>query len=504
MNHMTAPPLFITIAQGSETRTAIRLAPGSSGIYKTVGNSLQLQGKILSGGQVLPWKWSGLHEQDGWIYLIFPFDNRRSQDPLRPLEEIFSGSPEYALKVLKTFLLSLSDLKRRGEITPEAYQLKGCFFDDTLQFHILHPLVGEIMDREAEKDYLPSGTSGERELVYRLLRRLHSCFLSSSPGSHASPSYTEPPRPVHPHEQLPDLRNDIAGFLFSVVVEEKIPSFDIMVKNIVEWADCPLYEDRNPKEKSETLGKAQSLSARSRRRKYRAHLKKKYGTVFTATAAGLVVLGFLIAPVIRRSLEPDITEGLQPTEVIRLFYESQNSLDHQIMEECTLKNAGSSHLNQVTTLFVISRVRQGLEMKNFFLSAPEWIEQGKPGLEDGRFVFGNTDLTIQSLPEENGYRVDYTRWTTLPPEASDTLSEEQRSAIDSLQQVEAYRIREYLHMTETKKGWKIDELREIDRQSVNASRLHSEKTDPRNSMREVLINRPPANPVPRARLSLRS
>ncbi|MDY7030245.1 MAG: hypothetical protein SVR04_18320, partial [Spirochaetota bacterium] len=369
---------------------------------------------------------------------------------------------------LKSFLQQISALSIEADFEAGGYVVTSTFIDDLQRFYLLHPALGEILDRETVKEYLPAGLSGPREMVYRILRRIYFCLshasnLSSGRTDTAVDTLAERPRIVHPRQSMPELRADIADTLFNALIIEQVPSLDEFREKITEWETQPPFENLSGRERTERLKEAKNMNSRAARTIAVREFRRRYGTAVILSAIGLVILGFFIAPFIQRAMEPDITEGLEPTEVVRLFYESQNSLDHEAMQDCVIRDAGKSHLNQVTTLFVISRVRQGIEMKNVFLSAPEWVSAGKPPLSDDRFVFGVTDLRIRELLSEQSFEVEYIRWTTLPPEAADDLSDEEKSQVPSMEQVQAIRIREKIRMRETGRGWKIESIEEIGR-----------------------------------------
>jgi len=463
------PPLITELERSGELYPAVRLAPSGSGLHKTVGSPHAMPGKILDGnGKVRDWSWNGVLEHREWLYLTFPAERENAGVTLRPFESIFSAAPPHVFQTLNSFLQQISGLNAAGDFEAGGYVITSSFIDDRQRFYFLHPLLGEILDRETVKEYLPAGLSGPRDLVYRTLRRIYFCLTHayhSPAGQRKSLSEEIGGRPgfIHPRQSMPELREDIADTLFSALIKEQVPSLDEFREKIADWAAQPPFEDLNGRERTERLRKAETMGRKARRAIAVRGFRRRYGTAMILSAIGLVALGFFIAPFIQRALQPDITEGMQPAEVVRLFYESQNSLDHEAMQDCVIKDAGRSHLNQVTTLFVISRVRQGIEMKNVFFSAPEWVAAGKPPLSEDRFVFGVTDLSIRELLSGQSFEAEYTRWTTLPPEAADSLSDEEKSRITSLKKVQAVRIRENIQMRETGRGWKIASIEELDR-----------------------------------------
>jgi hypothetical protein len=463
------PSLITELERSGKLYPAVRLAPSGSGLHKTVGSPHTMPGRILDdSGKVRNWSWNGVLEHQGWLYLTFPSERDDAGGTLRPFESIFSASPSHVFRILKSFLRQISELSIEDDFEAGGYIVTSTFIDDLQRFHLLHPALGEILDRETVNEYLPAGLSGPRELVYRILRRIYFCLahasnLSAGRTDTAVDTLAERPRIVHPRQSMPELRADIADTLFNALIMEQVPSLDEFREKITEWETRPPFENLNGRERTERLKEAENMSSRAARTIAVREFRRRYGTAVILSAIGLVILGFFIAPFIQRAMEPDITEGLEPAEVVRLFYESQNSLDHEAMQDCVIRDAGKSHLNQVTTLFVISRVRQGIEMKNVFLSASEWVAAGKPPLSDERFVFGVTDLRIRELLPDKSFEVEYIRWTTLPPEAADNLSDDEKSRVSSLEKVQAIRIRENIRMRETGRGWKIESIEEIGR-----------------------------------------
>lgn len=242
-----------------------------------------------------------------------------------------------------------------------------------------------------------------------------------------------------------------------------------LVTQLADMETTGFFEDLNPRSKSERLESAQKLTRKIEQRRSRIFFKKKYGPKILLAVAAAATLLFFASPFIRKAFERDITEGLPPEEVISLFYESQNDLDHEVMQECTEKGAGKAQMNQVTNLFVITRIREGVERKAVFTPAPVWIEAGKPPVGQDAFVFGITDLQIRSLDRTENRAVflaEYTRWTTLPQESAEEPSASEAAQISSTGQVKAYSIADHLELEKTRKGWKIIVLNEQSRRPV--------------------------------------
>jgi len=116
---------------------------------------------------------------------------------------------------------------------------------------------------------------------------------------------------------------------------------------------------------------------------------------------------------------------------------------------------------------VISRIRQGVERKEVFTGAPEWIEAGKPPVQGNNYIFGATDLQITPVDLQQDravFEADYIQWTTLPPEAENLTNEEDQLQVASTGQVEAFSMKVRLELMNTRKGWKIISFQELGRQ----------------------------------------
>jgi len=459
---MSLPPLITELSHGTESRLAIRLSPGSSALYKTIGNPHTSPGRILSGRNTSIWSWNGLMEHEAWLYLSFSPGPDQDSKSLSSLDSLFYGSADHTLSVISTYLRRLAVLKDSEGLEIDGSLLRGTFINHNEQFYLLHQRLCQIMDRELHDEYIPSGVSGEREFVYRLLRKIYSCLILNESQRTALPPAADRMPAVHPRESLPSLKENVSDTILHALILEDIPCFDEIITRVDSWIKNGLFDDINSREKNTRQQNARASSIKTQRKLRGAVLWKKYRSAIIFTAAGITALSLFIAPLIRKSLETDITEGLGPREIVQLFYESENSLDHEMMQKCTIKKTGSSHLNQVTTLFVISRVRQGIEMKNYFVSAPDWISEGKPPLSEGYFVFGNTDLNIVPLPGDSQFLVEYTRWTTIPSDASDPADED-ISDPGSEKEIQSFRVKEKIYLRETRKGWKIETIEETER-----------------------------------------
>lgn len=471
------PPVITSLNSGTQSYTSIRIAPSHSGLHKTIRNPQSLSGWYTRGNKIEPWRWNGTIEHQKWLYLTF------SEQPqgLRPLTDIFQLDVKETLRILGRFLEGILELTSTEGFEPDGMYLTSTFFDETGTLYFLHPDIAQLTVQNFEQlcpieERYKIGPLGRKELVPLIVYQLQLQIKTKHGKEHSTQderdesSRTSAIQP-HLHRYVPQLSRRIADFLFETAnraASSESISEDIrcLSNEITDWPRDELFEDLHLDDIEQRKKRASVLEQGLRKKEKRRNFKKKYGSTVFLTAAALVILAFFVSPFIRRSFEPDVTEGLQPAEVIELFYNSQNTLDHEAMNECTTGSIGNTHINQVTTLFVISRVRQGVEMKDVFTPAPEWIKAGRPELKDNKFVFGVTEINIQNTGIKE-YEVHYIKWSTLPPKAEELTSEEEQAQISSTGDVRAFRITELVEMAETSKGWKIDGIKEIGREPYN-------------------------------------
>jgi hypothetical protein len=457
------PPVVTYLNSGDRTYTSVRIAPSHSGLHKSIRNPHTLSGWRVTAAGVEPWRWNGTVEHKNWLYLTFP----EITENLYPCSDIFRMDLKDTLRLLEHFFSTLQQLSEQENFDPDALYLCASFFDEEGNLYILHPQIAQFTQQNFEQlcpvpDKDATGPVGRRELVPVSAYLLQLNILNIQTQEKQA-QLNETQVKSHLHTVFPELHPRIAAFLFHTINRQSTvgsarEDLRAASEELAAWRKTDIVENIHIDTAEERRSQAVSLEKSLRKREKLRALRKRHGSTAILTITALVVIGFFAAPFVQRAFEPDITEGLSPSEVIELFYTSQNSLNHEAMAECTTRSIGNSHINQVTTLFVIARVRQGVEMKDVFTPAPDWIESGKPELQDSSFVFGITDLNIRKTEEANQFEVSYIKWSTLPPEAEKLSSENEQAKISSTGQVQAFRINEHLHMIQSSKGWKIDRI----------------------------------------------
>ncbi|MDR2786619.1 MAG: hypothetical protein LBB83_11985 [Treponema sp.] len=142
-------------------------------------------------------------------------------------------------------------------------------------------------------------------------------------------------------------------------------------------------------------------------------------------AAGAAVIAALVAgSLIRARLDRPSTRGMDPAAVVESYYNAITALDHETLDACLTDGAGKDDVNMVTSLYVISKVRQAYEAREVFISPREWRENGGGASE--KAVFGIGDLKIrETAADASGrelYRVEYLFFNPYSDSNGDTPS----------------------------------------------------------------------------------
>jgi hypothetical protein len=111
--------------------------------------------------------------------------------------------------------------------------------------------------------------------------------------------------------------------------------------------------------------------------------------------------------------------------VVEAYLQGFNSLDHALMEDCTVEGAGKQAIREVINIYVLSRVTMGYEGRSNILRADEWDQRGRPPLTPPETVFGITDLELRRIrgEPEPVFEATYTRWAPVPAEEGATRAE---------------------------------------------------------------------------------
>ena len=142
-----------------------------------------------------------------------------------------------------------------------------------------------------------------------------------------------------------------------------------------------------------------------------------------------------------------------------------NTLDHTTMQACVVGPAGREEVDEVTTLYVTSRVTQGYEGRSNIVSAADWDKAGRPPLVPPSSLYGVTELTVDQAQGEPApvFLVRYEKWNPAPP--PDGVS---GSAVDYVPRSEGHAVTDRVWMKLDRGDWVISRIDRIKRTDLPA------------------------------------
>jgi hypothetical protein len=235
-------------------------------------------------------------------------------------------------------------------------------------------------------------------------------------------------------------------------------------EGLARWKARELVHPLSDEQRQAALLAAESREQSAGRSFRRRRFWQRNWRVAAIVAAVAILLGALGGTILKNVLAPRVTKGFSSRKVVETFYSSMNTLDHTTMQACVVGPAGRGEIDEVTTLYVTSRVTQGYEGRSSLVSAAEWDATGRPPLVPPSSLYGVTGLTVH---EEQGaptpvFLVVYDKWNPAPP--PDTVG----GSVDFVPQSEGHTIRDRVSMKLDRGDWVISRIERIGRADLPA------------------------------------
>ena len=439
---------LVRLSGDDQTYTGINSALNSK-VFRSadLGRLQNESGWIMDAeGRMEPWKISGVSEIDNQMIFYGPFTEGRLVTPenLSPEDLWILG---HVFQMVYEKKLPLKGFFSRGWMITREKQI--LIFPPGLMDFIRKSQTEEVK-QICWYPYNHPDKSGTEGLSFTLGVLSYLTLSGSLPyvkkkeEELSEEIRTQPAVP--PELRIPGLKKPLADIMTrSLSPDKELPPLNEWVRALDLWdkegACLPLPEE----EKKEMLKKLEErILRRDRRLSRQVFWRKKKTLVFAALIALFILAGVISTPV-RKALEPPLTMGMSPREVVEAYYSCFESMDQELMSDCIDGKAGKQDLNEVMNFFVTSRVREGYEGKSGHLSAREWTEQGRPMPAANTSVYGLTDLIIQ---EEGGdlFRANYEKW--FPGSPDDDADMTKITAVYPV----GMKVRDRLRLEKQKKG----------------------------------------------------
>lgn len=208
------------------------------------------------------------------------------------------------------------------------------------------------------------------------------------------------------------------------------------------------------------LTAAESEIEQAERRYARSRFLHRNWRRLAGWGAGAAVALAILVPIVGRALAPPVTRGLEPAEVVALFYDSINTLDTEPMEDAVTGDAGRALINETLHMFLESRMAMAGRSPRRVVPAPEWDRMGRPAAPPFQ-VYGITDLEV--IAEQDGaepvFAARYYFWT---PNVEGVIVDVRPPGVA---------VTERLRLRWNGKDWAIERLESLQREPVPADAL---------------------------------
>ncbi|GAB6091024.1 hypothetical protein [Spirochaeta dissipatitropha] len=188
-------------------------------------------------------------------------------------------------------------------------------------------------------------------------------------------------------------------------------------------------------------------------------INQKRSKIYTS-AVLLAAILFLYLSGLGTPLQEEDFSNLGPREIVRLYYESFNSLDHQTMDRITAGRTAQNEIRSILQIDLADKTSRGHTARRSIIAPEEYLEGNIPG----RFqnIYGITDISIKELSRSTSsaeYYVEATQWAPAEISLSEVQNAEEYERI-MLQSPDIRRIRrgDYLRLQYSRRGWQIQQL----------------------------------------------
>jgi hypothetical protein len=357
-------------------------------------------GWIVTGNRIAEWRFDGFLEKDGTTYLCGPYV------PGRSLESIVPLPLKEALPFVARLSAALALLSER-QIPLFPLQTDSVWFcgDGGVLFFppdVVREVRG-LRTAEANLDAFEAvnhpDLKGEELASYSIAAIFYRVSTGSFPfaGSSAELIHEEARKRaiLPPDKAVPGLSAELSELIMSGLGRgrDRI-GLQVWKEKTEAWMGVELFTEPSAEEKARILREAAAERSRTNRRFKRSVFFEKNRIRIAIAAVIFVAVCVGAGYMIKNALAPRVTHGLSPADVVRLYYTSMNTFDHDTMSVCVIGKAGQEDITETMNVYILSRITLGYEGKSNIAGAAEWDKAGRPELPPTMGVYGVTGLAV--------------------------------------------------------------------------------------------------------------
>jgi len=208
--------------------------------------------------------------------------------------------------------------------------------------------------------------------------------------------------------QLPRL-NPRVGALIDASLKNDPPGlyqWQLLLESLEEE---PLYRELPSEEEEVLKEKGKQIKMKVEKGWERKVFFRKYKFHLAAAAIVLAVIASIAGTYIQAALEPPLTEGFTPREVVEAYYQSVSELDTLLFADTLVKEEVSDLDTLVQNLYVTTKTQFAYEGRDHLYDAQTWVDQGRQNKPLDESLFGVAQLEITPLGE-GVFQAEYELW----------------------------------------------------------------------------------------------
>ena len=453
------------ITVGGNRYYGIEIGDDKSGVPKHILQGVREQGLIIDDHNISKWNWNGVTTVGDRVYVYFDPCN------IEGLETIATSNRKNALILIEEIAYGIlnadkSFLSLDGDIFP----LYRIFIIDKTKILLLPPDLGNILAiaRIGERRREEVGNLVKENILhsYALVLEMAELMYFAATGMF----------PYSLHEVRSNHFQEVPIEFFNTGLDSRTEAFINLVlnannkkmreisgnrkgwenlgwflqeSNSLAWNLESIKETEMEKrlEETESSDEYKEFFEKSAKIAKRRDFWRVKGTlIVTASIIALIVLS-VFSSILYNSLKAPTTKDMDQEEMLYHFYEAQNALDITEMSEGV--KASIPQESEVMNLFVTRQTRMAYENTNTQVEASDWVNKGKPAIEETSYVYG-TIVEKAELIADDKWRVDAIWYTPYPYEKD---KEDESVAIEGKSPIYSYRVTETFQFKWNKRGW---------------------------------------------------
>ena len=415
-------------------------------------------GFIIDGCKLVEWKIKGFREIDGIIYFFGPSVHGR-----------LLSETELDTRVILKLIHAFNLLEKSGYSTKQ-FNLSSVLLTDDDKVLFFPPLLFDFINSaSAETEKLDTiypwnhpDYTGDKAAAFTLaavayraltgIRAFRGKERAELNRAMVKRQYSSPlvKQPALKKEIVSLIENSFSG---NTTLEDWTGLEEIFESN--ELFDKTL----SPSDIKLIKARSGSIEKRRIRRVNASNFISSNRTKLIIIAAVIIILLSILSSVISNLTAPTVTAGMQQIDVVKLYYQSLDSMEIESMEDCVTRKAGKRDVDQLITTTALVRTRSAYENNLKIIDVQSWKADEMPQLDMQTLLWGLDNVKIEKLAALDSYSVSYEKW--LPGGFSTE---------DNVYRPDAFEITDVVHLSVFRETWIIDM---IERSSLYISEYRS-------------------------------